>query len=265
MLDGLRKAVVDADAANDQNFLEALADYGRRFEVVVEVELPLLEPTTIKIAEDRPLEVARWGWAPQRFSFGDARSAHFEARVTDPNVEVTDFDVRDLGGDRVGFGWIESARRTRETLSIYSSEKERPYYVDVQLRLKAALSLRLTAYLLMALTVAAAVIAATMPDNEAYIDRLALLAVPTTIAAAFVLTREQTTLASRLLGRQRLVLGLTTLALWMIVLIGVSTYSRPASEPGQATNQAMDRAPRSDPSQTRVRKSPKQATESQPR
>jgi hypothetical protein len=48
-------------------------------------------------------------------------------------------------------------------------------------------------------------------------SRLAVLVIPTTVAATFVLVREQTALATRLQARPRLILAATAVALWLVV------------------------------------------------
>lgn len=97
---GFVDAVALADEIGDDLLLRTLAEYGRRDELIVEVEVPLLEPPTIKVSEDRPLSPSRRGWVTQTFPLGGARSAHLEARVADPNVVIDDtggFEIRDRG------------------------------------------------------------------------------------------------------------------------------------------------------------------------
>ena len=216
-------AVESAHQFADHALLIALADYGRRFEVIVEVEVPLLEPSTIKLSEDRPLKPSVFGITRQRFALGEARSAHFEAHVIDPNVVIgRRFALRDPWGYPVGYGWVESISQTPETLSVYSSERGRPYYVDVAIPLRLAGNLYLTMAVLVGLNLAAfvAVLQVSVDDTE-YVEQLALLSIPTTLAAAFVLVREQTALAARLQNIPRVVLSLSIVALWIAVLEAV--------------------------------------------
>ena len=55
-------------------------------------------------------------------------------------------------------------------------------------------------------------------------DRLAILVIPTTIAATFALVREQTALAARLQWMPRLLLAATTIALWLEVVVGLILF-----------------------------------------
>jgi hypothetical protein len=230
VVNGYCDAVHAAHDADDDDFLTALAEYGRRVELIVEAEVPVLEPATIKLVEDRRLSLtaSRGGWTVHRLSLGDARSFHAEARVSDPTVVIAEYDVRDLEGEPAALGPLESARSTDETLSLYSSEAERPYYVDVALRLVARRHLRLGAHLLVVLTLAASAAALVTAHDSDQMGRLALLVVPTTLAATFALIREQTALATRLLAVPRSLLAGSIALLWVIALVQVVTI-RPVS------------------------------------
>jgi hypothetical protein len=230
-LDGVEAAELAGDAA----FLGVLAEYGRRYEMIIETEVPLLEPSTIKIEEDLPLELSDRGVLTHTFPFGDARSTHLEIRSLDPSVEIVDYGVRQPTGEDAS-GWLESVRHSRDALIVYSSEPDRPYYAMLSLRLRTARHLIVTVGMLIIANVGAMVAALVMPTSESYVDRLAILVVPTTIAAAFVLYREQTALATRLqwLGSRGL-LAATTVVLWMLVLVCLITYDDPADQ-GRPTN-----------------------------
>jgi hypothetical protein len=217
--------VVDlADRADDQVFLGVLAEYGRRWEMIVEVEVPLWEPSTIKVAEDRPLNPNWRRWSVQQFAFADAKSTHLECRVSDPNVAIGGFQVRDAAGKRIGLGPLESVRRTDESFALYSSEPERPDMAEVRLRLRLARHHTFTSVALILLNAGAIAVALLGPtESDTFVDRLAVLSVPTTLAAAFVLAREQSALALRLQVLPRILLGMTTAALWIVVLLQIAT------------------------------------------
>jgi hypothetical protein len=217
-------AVSALERAGDDVLLRALAEYGRRYELIVEVELPLLEPCTVKVTEDRVLRERTRGWTTQTFRLGDARSAHLEARAADPNVVLENFDVRGIDGEQIGLGPLESVRRTEETLALYSAETERPEYVEVSLQLRPRRHLRWTSTALTALNGLTVVVAIFMPHDHLLVERLALLTVPTTLAATVVLVREQTALATRLQTASRLWLGGSTVVLWCVVLAMLLTF-----------------------------------------
>jgi hypothetical protein len=224
------EAVMAAAAAGDDVLLTALTEYGRRFEFIVEVEIPLLEPSTIKLNEDRALGRSTGGWVMQEFRLSDARSAHLEARILDPNVEIDNFEVHDLHDNVVALGPLESVRRTDEALALYSSEPDRPDYARLRLRLRPRRHLRWTSIALMVLNLLAAVAAIAMPRDGISMERLSLLALPTTLATTFVLVREETALASWLQRHMRVGLGLTTAALWAVVLSFVVMFHPPKGE-----------------------------------
>jgi hypothetical protein len=231
VLDTYDAAVAQADPGAD-SFLKALAEYGRRWEVLVETEVPLFEPCTIKLTETRPLELDWWNGSVQPFNFADAESDHVQVRVSDQSVELAGFSVRSrerdgtvtLLDDRSSLAMgFDGVRSTRESLAIYSSAGDRPYYLDVRLRLRTARTSWFAALAIFVLTAVATVLAATTPADDHRVDSLALLAVPTTFAVAALLVREQTPLAARLQRRLRLAMLLALIALWVVVLTKLVT------------------------------------------
>jgi hypothetical protein len=227
LIDGFIRGLDAADQASDRQFLVALAEYGRRYELVVEVELPLLEPSRIKVEEDVPLELEHRlfrSWVGQSFPLGDARSSHLEVRVDDPNVEVTGYEIKDLL-DRDASGWIESIRYTREALAIYGSDPGRPYFAMLWLRIGVTRPLVVAASLLLLVNIAAIVLVPFVGFSGPSADHLAVLAIPATVAATFALVRDQTALAARLQWIPRLLLATTTVVLWLEVVLGLAVFS----------------------------------------
>jgi hypothetical protein len=234
------RAVVLAERGQDTELLTALAKYGRRYELIVEVEVPLLEPSRIKVEEDLPLllkqEKMRFN-AEHRFVVGDARSSHLEGRVSDPHVEIKGMvSVRDAVG-RDASGWLEAIRETPEALAIYSSEPDRPAFVTLAIGLGVARHMLVAAGLLICVNLLAIALAFFVGNEPEAASRLAVIAVPTTIAATFVLTREQTALASRLQAVPRLALTMSTLALWLVVSLQLWVLDSPY-RPGQSGHPA---------------------------
>lgn len=224
LIDGYCDGVEAASCAGDEQFLRTMAEYGRRYELVVEVEVPVLEPCRIKVEEDVPLELELrfpfQSWVEHSFPLRDARSAHLEARVDDPNVEVSDFEVEDQVGSDAS-GWLEAVRHTREALVLYSSEPGRPRFATLRLRLSVTRPLMIAAALLSAANVIAIGAIPLIDFDGSAGDRLAVLVIPTTIAATFALVREQTALASRLQWIPRLFLTVTTAILWLEVVVSL--------------------------------------------
>lgn len=236
IIESYARLVETADAGGDEQLLTALAEYGRRYELIVEVEVPLLEACRLKVAEDLPLELERRGrqyWAKHQFPLQDARSAHLEVRLDDPGIEFP--ELRDRGKD-LGIeiqdlersnasGWLEAVRVTREALAIYSSEPGRPKRVEIAFRLALARQVAVTCAVLIVLNLAAAVGAFAMGSDGELASKLAVLAIPTTVAAAFVLVREQTALATRLQAGPRLLLAGSALALWLVVVLRLLSWN----------------------------------------
>lgn len=236
-------AIGTAERYQEDALITALAEYGRRYELIVEVEVPLLEPCRLRVEEDLPLELQRSGmqyWARQTVALGDARSAHIEARLDDPNVELPELrdevrdrgvQVKDLGGDDAT-GWLEAIRVTREAMAVYSSEPNRPRYVEIAFRLRLARHVMAATAVLIALNFVAMGFVWAIGSSEELASRLAVLVVPTTIGATFVLVREQTALANRLQAIPRAVLAASVVALWLAVCLQLAVFETEAPEAG---------------------------------
>jgi hypothetical protein len=218
IVDGYVRGVEAARSAGDDDFLSVLAEYGRRWEVIVEAQLATERPTMMRIGEDRPLGLDAGGRVVAHVALGDAASMHFEARVGDPHVAVVGpLLVTDLHGDPVGVPLLESARVTDEAVSLYSSVPDRPYYIRVQLTLRPSAYLRVMANAVLWMTVSA-VVATLLLDATELVGRLSLVLLPSTFAVAFVLTREETPLAARLQTRYRRRIAVAVAVLWLVAL-----------------------------------------------
>jgi hypothetical protein len=213
------RAIRLAEAAGDTAVLQAVADYGRRWELIVEVTVPVGRPWRVRVEEDRPLHWEK-GKSRQVLALGDAQSVHFEVDVTDPNVSLKKDSYRlvDHRQDDVSRWLIEDVRDTNETLSLYTSEPARePYYATLEVAFTRPSYVRWTATLLAILLVLAAITALAV-DDRSLVEKLAVLTVPTTFAAALLLLREQTPIGARLDAGRRWVLALATVALWSIAI-----------------------------------------------
>jgi hypothetical protein len=225
LLDDYIEAVRSAESADDGTFLVALGDYGKRWEVVVETELPLGRAATVRLTEDRPLHTARRRFRLNEvahvFALGEAGSAHVEVHVSDHRVGIHSFDVRELSPARrpVRIPPWEGVRRTAEFLSLYSSQPDRPYFATLHVSLLPATHVRWTARLILALAVTAALLAGILQPDTAtdQLVLMTLLTFPTTFAVALLLLRESTALAVRLQLTTRLLTVVATALLWVVV------------------------------------------------
>lgn len=218
VVDRYADAVVHG-VSQDRGLAQILGEYGRRWEVMGELEVPVGEPFTVKLTEHRPLEIGWTGRCVQRVSLGDASTAHIGITVHDPAVRIRSFEVRTPLGVEVAKADFEGLRETQESIGIYAADPDREDYVDVVLRLRPRWEITCVSGLLVALTLAAAWRAAHVPRGEEFIDTLALLAVPTTFVVAVLLLRERTALAERLQRTPRLALIAATITLWAVVLM----------------------------------------------
>jgi len=223
LVEGYVGSIERATRLADNGLLVALAEYGRRWEVIVETVVPLREPARITLIEERPLELRR-NVTHQRVSLGDARSAHAQFRITDPAVELVPIgdgsDVVDLFGQTVGVPHLEGVRDTPEALALYSADPDRPYFVEVRLKLRPTLEVRVVTWALQVLILMAIAVAATVGGRDLGAV-LGLVTVPTTFAVALLLVREETSLAARLQRTPRLCLLASVAALWLVVFARV--------------------------------------------
>lgn len=222
---GYQRAVEAAARANDVDLLVALADYGRRWEVIAELEMPLNQPATVKLVEDRPLGLGWRARTTQTVAMKDARTFHLEALVRDHAVEIRDFDVRTPTGAPVRVPPLESARATADKLALYSADGDRPYYALLTIWLRSTAVERSIVVGLLILIVSAVVVGARLPDREEAISRLGILVVPTTFASALLFLRERTSLAVRVQRSGRALVALATAVLWVILLFRVVTIA----------------------------------------
>lgn len=232
VVDRYVEAVLTAHDHREAALLEALAEYGRRYELIVEVELPLLEPSRVRVEEDLPFRFApltMQSWVEQTIALGDARSAHLEARIEDPIVEFRSDSprVRDLAGHD-GSGWLEAVRVSREAVALYTSAPERPRYLKISVRLGVVWYVMATGLVLTLVNLAGVFIALSLGSND-LAGALAVVVVPTTVAATFALVREQTALANRLQAASRVALAVSAIALWGVASVLLLSRSDPTT------------------------------------
>jgi hypothetical protein len=130
---------------------------------------------------------------------------------------LAEIRTRALDAKPVALGPLENLRQTPEAAALYSSVRERPDQIDVRVHLKAARFISTTTYAVLAATALAGAGALLLKANRELADNLAILVLPTTVAATLVLIREQTSLATRLLQRSRAVLGVVLLLTWVLI------------------------------------------------
>ncbi len=217
-VDELVREFVASVAAMDQRARRALAEYGRRWVVFLDVVLPVDQVSKVALSEQLPWVGSPSARLDQEIVFGDARTTHLEVRAVDNAVLLRYPVVVDLHGKSVRA--INSLRETADAIAIYSSFEERPLFARVRVQAKVRLAHRLLPWVLLGMNVLAGLAVRDLPEatGGSFEDALALLTLPLTFASALVLSRESTPLADRLLQRSRYVLGASVLILWCMTI-----------------------------------------------
>lgn len=202
----------------DASARRLLAEYGRRWEAVLETVLPVGQACSIKLTEQRP-----WIGAPspilrQELALGDATTSHVEIRAADHGVVIDRPRLVDSTGQRLGFALADEIRETADAVAIYAADAPTRYLARVSVRARLRLGHRLLISWLLVLIVAAGGVVLALPDDENLVESLALLIFPLTLAGAVVLSREATSLAERLLRRWRAGLVVAIASIWLLTL-----------------------------------------------
>ena len=200
--------------------LQVLADYGLRYEALVECEVPLDDAFTIKTTRDVNLNTRRTGRVDIEAVFDDAISNHLAVRVSDPDVKLQlgDPEPRDLLGEPLPENTFDLVRATDEDFVVYGSEEGRSHRIVLPLRVRPSLNNLASAGAFAAISLAVGVVLLALP-KPLTTDDAALLVVPTTLIAGLVLAQQRTTIAGRLLNPLRLVSLLVIIGLWCIVIV----------------------------------------------
>lgn len=212
---GFAEAVASLVRHGDSTLLAELADYGRRWEMLLECDVPLGRATTITVTEDRPLSVGWRGDVDLEVRLDDARSVHLQVVADDRSLELVG-EPEVVAADGSPIGLFEDVEATREFAAVYTSDSARPTLGRIRVRLRPVADVRMLVSALLALNLGAIVGASCLPFS---VGLLGLLATPTTFATSLLLVREPASLARRLLTiRKRCVLGAASV-LWIIVAV----------------------------------------------
>lgn len=205
--------------AMDLRTRQVLAEFGRRWEAIIETVVPVDQACSVKLSEQRPWLRAPSPTMQQEIAFGDSTTTHVEIRAADHGVVLDRPSISELAGQRIGIAVGDSQRETADAVAIYASEPERPYFARVSVRARLRWGHRMLIIWLLVLITAAGVVAVVLPENSDLVDSLALLIFPLTLAGAVVLSREATSLAERLLRRWRIALVFVISGLWVVTLV----------------------------------------------
>jgi hypothetical protein len=203
----------------DSEALVALADFGRRWETIVACEVPLDRPFIVTTQRQVPVKVRRpRSWVRQPVELRDARSNHIVFRLSDENVEIAKAKLRGRDGQPLAHTYLNGVARSSEHYALYASEPDRDRRAFIDVRLKVARSIRVSATVIHLITWLSVGLTAWLGLHRSLTSAdLAVLVVPTTFGAALVLTRERTSLARRLQWLTRVGTPLAVAALWVVV------------------------------------------------
>ena len=200
--------------------LKVIAEYGKRFPVLISCKVPLREPTSITVAQDIPLKIGLRGRSEIDVIFNDAASNHIAIRVSDPDVQLKWRKLGRSNGDKLQVNLFNLVRESKEDLAIYGSEPDRPDRIRMGFRLTLPWVSKLIIMAFVLLTMAAIYMVAYTPYMPKLTsDDLAVFVVPTTLAAGLVLVQQRTSLGSRLQRGLRLLVVGAIVALWTVVLV----------------------------------------------
>jgi len=199
-------------------FLESLADYGKYYDMIVAMKVPLDEPFLVKYSERRGIKLDRLrNIGKQELVIRDAQSNHVTFKIVDPNVRIVGFKALKPGTDSYAYGSF-LARSDEQTKSFYAHGIDRDYRVELVFRLSLLSRLQLVPYFAAALIFMLA--AALVVEQTNDLKTLALVVGPSALAASVLLAREPSTLGSRLRLLSTAVLGAA-----LIALVGAAVVS----------------------------------------
>ncbi|WP_435216046.1 hypothetical protein [Streptomyces sp. bgisy034] len=247
LLEKLRKFLeaVDAEAENGNERADRLlwqyAQYGQHWDALAGCVVPLDEPFLIKLSEKRELQlkdpskdrfesgkplVAIPSKAHQLVVFGDAASNHVNVSVGDPNVELKN-DWRLETEHREAVWDVQEEKSSAELLAFYDSRDDRSYRLWLKLPLKPTGPGWVSRMVVAILTITALAAFASFSfhwfgaggtESMAGSD-VAVVLIPSAIAAALLLVRESSTLSAEINKEFHYVTSAVLAILWILTLI----------------------------------------------
>lgn len=252
-----RRALQAISDVQDQALLSLVAEYGRRWEVLLDTTVPINEPFTLGVRQDFPLRLSKKFRNPaaltQRLNPGQASSYHLQVRANDQSIRLGEkYELREvvhpsLGPGRlIGVPLIDGDMLQDETLVVYTADPQIPYTVDLVLPLIPARDVAIPLSVTKWLTASAIVTALLVDGGRDLLSGLAIILIPITFVAAFVLTREQSSLASLLQSRARTWLAVAVALLWAMasartmIILGADFVPDVASRVWEASTERVD-------------------------
>ena len=215
---------------NDRS-LRTLAEYGRRWEAIIETVIPVGQACSVKLTEQRPWVgvppatgsagprvATTWSDLDQMLALDEAKTTHIEIRAADHDVVLHHPRITELVDRREAVAVVE-ARETQDAIAIYAAGSDERRFARVRVQARVRRGHQVLVSWLLALMIAAGLVALRLPSDDQLVESLALLTFPLTLAGAVVLWREATSLAERLLRPWRMLLVLGISWIWAIALV----------------------------------------------
>lgn len=232
LLERYAQGVALARDDGQESVLAVLAEYGRRWQVIVDTVVRLDQRETVGTSEHVPFGSTASRWPSllrltgrerisHRIELLDAPSVHCEVRTADHRVELTeDYDVRSPEGFALGLPFWDSVRYTPEFLSLYTSGSHDLSWATLTVPFRPLAHIRWPARFILMLTLVAVIMAGIVDfdDSAKLLTALSLLTFPTTFAVTLLLLREGSGLSARLQLPLRIALTVLTSALWLVTV-----------------------------------------------
>ena len=201
------------------------AEYGRRWEVIVDTVVPVQRSCSLKLSEQRPWTQASSSIMKQVLPFGDSATTHVEIRAADHSVEIKHQGIYDTTGERIGLAGADEIRKTADIVAIYNpTATERCFQrVHIRVRVRPVHGFLIRCLILIMFVVCLA--ATALPDDDSLVGSLSLLVLPVTLVGAIVISLESTPLAERLLKRKKICLVSAMTVLWFVTLYRLHVHT----------------------------------------
>lgn len=211
LLADIDQAPMASSNGSKEEFLGALADYANYYDLIAAMRVPLDEPFLVKIAERRDLELSAFGnRGVQELVIADAQTNHVTFKIPDPNVRIRDFRATKPGSKAYSYGAFQS-REDPQNRAFYAHDPDRDYRVHLSFQLGLLRRLQLVPYF--AALLLALLVSALWLERPTDLKTLAIVVGPAALGASILLSREPSTLGSRLRTTSSLTVAAALLAL----------------------------------------------------
>lgn len=253
LLERLRNLVTEGsrnNTANAKRFVRVYSDYGRNWDALAECKVPLDSPFLIKVSERRalPLREPQGGVIDdarhheglrrkirrkrvhQLVNFADARTNHVSVRMMDASVELIREKWKPMDERYLPIAPVsppDASEATDEIIAFYDAKPGRKERMWLELPLRPSSGVIATNLVILLLTLTAIVGFVTLVSNAGGIgggkdlsgNDVAVLLVPSAVAAALLLVRHSTTLAAEVNRKVHYGVAVLLVGLWLLTLI----------------------------------------------